>query len=120
MGKRLICRNETRSTVVADKIQKADNYFTRLVGLLPKKGLNEGEGLWIDPCKDIHSIGMRFVFDAVFLDKELRVVHLIEKMKPLRVSPIIKTAKSVLELRGGTIAETQIQVGDQLSFQPSE
>ncbi len=114
------CTNTTRQTLLGDKIRKADNYLTRLLGLLPKKSLEPGEGLWIVPCNEIHSIGMRFLFDAVFLDKDNRVVHLIERMKPLRVCPIIRKAKTVLELDAGVIAATATQMGDQLAFEPHD
>ncbi len=116
MGKRFLCQNETRAVVIGDRIRKADHYFSRLFGLLPKSSLEPGEGLWIYPCNDIHSIGMRFRFDALFLDKELRVVHLVEDMGPWKVTPIIRQAKSVLELGSGVIAQTGTQLGDQLSF----
>ena len=112
----LICRNVSRDTLLADKVRKADHYFSRLLGLFPKHHLESGEGLWIIPCNEIHSIGMRFVFDALFLDKDLKVVHIIEQMRPFRVSPIIKAAKTVLELDGGVVARTGTQIGDQLNF----
>jgi uncharacterized protein len=117
MTRRLICHNKTRETLVADKVRKADTYFARLFGLLPKKSLEAGEGLWIIPCKDIHSIGMKFAFDALFLDKDLKVVHLIERMKPLRISPLVRGAKTVLEVDAGVIAASQTQVGDELAFE---
>lgn len=114
--RRWICHNRTQDTVIATQVRKADHYFARLIGLLPKKALEEGEGLWIIPCSEIHSIGMRFVFDAIFLDKDLHVVHLMPEMKPMRISKMIKGAKTVLEIDGGMIARSQTQLGDQLSF----
>jgi len=113
----LVFYNETRQQLVADKIRKADRYLARLIGLLPKTGLNTGEGLWIIPCNQIHSIGMRFTFDALFLDADLKVVHVIKTMKTLRLSPLIQTAKSVLELGPGVADSTGTQVGDQLTIQ---
>lgn len=115
----LTCRNESRGTVLGDKIRKADNYFTRLLGLLPKKSLAPGEGLWIVPCKDIHSVGMKFLFDAVFLDKKGLVVHLIESMPPMKLGAFIKTAHTVVELPAGTIADSQTQLGDQITVSPN-
>ncbi len=113
---RLRFQNETRQTILGDKILQADTYFTRLFGLLPRSGLQPGEGLWILPCKDIHSIGMRFEFDALFLDADLVVIHLIQRMKPLRISPFIRQAKSVLELPPGVIEQTETQMGDHLIY----
>lgn len=115
----LVCRNITKGTLIADKVRKADTYFSRLLGLLPQKSLLPGEGLWIIPCKDIHSIGMRFVFDAIFLDKDLTVVHIIEQMQPMRISPLVRKAHTVLEIEAGAIAASQTQVGDQLDFEPA-
>ena len=108
------CTNQTRQVVLASQIRRADHYFARLAGLLPKNGLGPEEGLWILPCHSIHSIGMRFAFDALFLDADLKVVHCIQSMPPMRVSPMIKTAKTVIELAPGTIIRTGTAIGDQL------
>ena len=59
---------------------------------------------------------MKFSFDAVFLDKTNRVIYLIEKMKPLQVSPIVFSAVSVLELAEGVIEKTDLQISDVLDF----
>jgi uncharacterized membrane protein (UPF0127 family) len=113
----LTCQNLTRQTLLGDRIAKADTYLRRLVGLLPQSSLQPGEGLWIVPCREIHSVGMRLVFDALFLDRSLQVVHLMPMVKPWRVSPLIRAAHSVLELPAETIADTQTQIGDILVFQ---
>ena len=94
----------------------ADTFLTRLVGLLRDKTLEYGDGLWIVPCNSIHSIGMQFDFDAVFLDKDLRVVHLVREMKPWRISKIVFAAHSVLELPAGLISRTATQIGDQFEM----
>jgi uncharacterized membrane protein (UPF0127 family) len=116
MATRLIAINSTRGVGLTEVGRVADNIFTRVVGLLADKQLAEGDGLWIMPCNSIHSFAMRFVFDAIFLDKELRVVHLLPEMKAWRVSPMIFTAKSVLELPAGTIARSGTEVGDVLEM----
>ncbi len=104
--------NTTKNLVVAEHVKMADNYFSRLKGLMGAPGLPEGHGLWITPCADIHSCFMRFEFDAIFVDQEGRVVHLIERMKPWRMTPWIKGSKAVLELDGGVIAKTGTALGD--------
>jgi uncharacterized membrane protein (UPF0127 family) len=108
--------NVTRGASLADCARVAENPWTRLVGLLRDKSLAQGDGLWIVPCNSIHSFFMRFIFDAVFLDKDLRVVHLMSEMKPWRISKMVFSAHSVLELPPGTIAATQTQMGDQLQM----
>ncbi len=106
--------NLTRQTSIADRVQVADNSLTRMIGLLGHFALEADAGLWIVPCNSIHSFGMRFLFDAIFLDRDLKVVHLVSTMKPWRVSALIWSAKSVLELPGGAIKRTGTLVGDQL------
>lgn len=116
MAARLIATNLTRGVRLADHARIADSYHTRLVGLLRDTHLEPGDGLWIVPCNSIHSIGMKFVFDAVFLDKDQRVVHLISEMKPWRISKLAFAAHSVLELPPGVIAQTGTQLGDQFEM----
>jgi uncharacterized membrane protein (UPF0127 family) len=63
---------------------------------------------------------MKFIFDAIFLDKKLRVVHLMRDMKPWRVSKIVFGADSVLELPAGLIAHSGTELGDQLEMRREE
>lgn len=114
MGQKVI--NQTRKTVVVENLEMADNYLKRLVGLMGRPGLAQGQGLWIIPCNDIHSFFMRFEFDAVFLDKEHRVLYTLERMKPWRISKIVRGGKIVLELPAGAIADTHTEIGDQLEL----
>jgi uncharacterized membrane protein (UPF0127 family) len=108
--------NTTRNVRLTECGRIADSFRTRLVGLLRDKMLAQGDGLWIKPCNSIHSIGMKFVFDAIFLDKDLRVVHLMHEMKPWQISKMVWDAKSVLELPAGLIAQTATEIGDQFEM----
>lgn len=108
--------NKTRGVRLTECGRVADTFVTRLVGLLRDRQLEFGDGLWIVPCNSIHSIGMKFIFDAVFLDKDLRVVHLMREMKPLRISKLVFSAHSVLEVPAGTIAQTATEIGDQFEM----
>ena len=116
MAELLTAINLTRDVRLTECGRVADTFGTRLVGLLRDKMLAAGDGLWILPCNSIHSIGMHFVFDAVFLDKELRVVHLVREMKPWRLSKMILSAHSVLELPAGLISRTATEMGDQFEM----
>lgn len=112
----LDCRNTRNGNSLGNRISKADSYLTRLFGLLPKSHLEVGEGLWIVPCNSIHSVGMRFMFDAVFLDKALNVVAVMSDIPKWRLSPVYWKAHSVLELPAGVATAADVQVGDALSF----
>lgn len=108
--------NKTRQTLIANDVQKADSYLKRLVGLMGKPSIPQGFGLWIVPCQDIHSFFMRVEFDAVFLNKDGQVVYLMERMKPWRISKFVRGGKVVLELPADTIAQTGMQLGDELEL----
>src|SRR5216683_7463385 len=112
--------NKTRETFVATEAAVADSYLRRLVGLLgkTKKWAQRGRGLWIIPSSGVHTIGMMFPIDLVFLGKEKEVVHIEEHVRPFRISKVSLKASSVLELPTHTIFRSGTQVGDQLEIAP--
>src|SRR5579862_7583344 len=116
---RAICvYNKTREAFVATEATVADSYVRRLVGLLgkTKRWAKIGTGLWIIPSRGIHTIGMLFPIDLVFLSKEKEVVHVEEHLRPFRISRVSLKATSVLELPPHTIYRTGTQVGDRLEI----
>lgn len=117
--RRLRVHNPSRQTVLADRAQIADTSKTRKVGLLKHHGLERGEGLWITPCEGVHTVGMRFSIDVVFLDKKHKVVKIRAAMPRWRMAACL-WAHSVLELPSGTAAATQTATGDQLEFETYE
>jgi len=110
--------NKTRETFVATDVTVADDYFRRLVGLLgkTKRWAKLGRGLWIIPSRGVHTIGMLFPIDLVFLSKDRTVVHVEEHFRPFRVSRISLKATSVLELPTHAIYRSQTKVGDTLEI----
>src|SRR6201988_972277 len=110
--------NKMRETFIATEATVANSYFTRLVGLLGKsrRWAQLGKGLWIVPSRGVHTIGMLFPVDLIFLSKDKEVVHLEEFVRPFRISKVSLKATSVLELPPHTIYRSQTQVGDQLEI----
>jgi uncharacterized protein len=106
--------NLTRQTWLATTVRSADGFLTRLVGLLARRRLGAEEALWLVPCRAVHTIGMRFPIDVLFLDHEGGVVFVLEGLRPWRLSPIVLKARGVLELRGGTIRKSGTRVGDRV------
>lgn len=107
--------NLTKNKNVAARVEKADDFFSRGVGLLGRSGLPEGDALWLVPGKSIHTFFMLFSIDVLFLDPKLTVVKVIEDMKPWRVSPWVSEAESVLELPAGAL-KGSVAVGDLLEM----
>ncbi|MGH9691135.1 MAG: DUF192 domain-containing protein [Candidatus Acidiferrales bacterium] len=113
-GRAVYVYNKTRETFVATEATVADSYVRRLVGLLGKtpRWAQLGSGLWIVPSRGVHTIGMLFPIDLIFLNKEKEVVHLEEYIRPFRISRVSLKASSVLEVPPHTIYRSGTQVGD--------
>lgn len=108
--------NRSRNAVLADQARIADTFFSRLVGLLNCSGLDAGEALVISPSNSIHSFFMRFTFDALFLDRNKRVIALIPGFKPFRVSQIYFSAVTTIELPEGIIQSSKTQIKDEIAI----
>lgn len=110
--------NKSKETFVATELKAADGYWSRLVGLLGKtsRWARAGRGLWIVPSCGVHTIGMLFPIDVIFLDKKKVVVHVEEHLRPFRISRVSLRASSVIELPAHTVFRSRTQVGDQLEI----
>jgi len=107
--------NTTRQTVLASCAELADRGEKRRKGLLGRTHLAPGEGLWIRPCEAVHTFGMRFSIDLVYLDRNCRVKKTRGAVPPWRLSACL-TAHSVLELPSGAIGLSHTTPGDILEF----
>jgi len=115
-----VVRNRTRGAILASKVQLADTPRARRIGLLKHDRLEAGEGLWIYPTQAIHTFGMRFAIDVAFIDRRMRVKRIYHQLRPFRLTSLVWSAKSVLELPSGSLADTQTAVGDELQISLSE
>ena len=103
------------TAVVCDACHVAETPVRRMRGLLGRRGLGPGEGLLLRPAPAVHTWFMRFAIDVVFLDRDMRVLKIAEKVGPWRMSGC-RGAASVLELPAGGCAQRGIRVGDRLSM----
>ncbi len=112
--------NRTRQTFVATDVSVASTYLRRLIGLLFKtrRWARSGRGLWITPSCGVHTIGMLFPLDLVFIDRECRVVGVQEFVRPFRISRVYLKATSVLEFPVYTIHRSGTEIGDALEIAP--
>lgn len=109
--------DKTRNTVLMTHGKIADTFWTRGVGLLNRKSLDDGEGLIIIPNNSVHCFFMRFTIDVVFVSKEQQIVYIYHRMKPWRVSKIVGKAHYVIELPEGAAEKAGAQVGDTVEWQ---
>jgi uncharacterized membrane protein (UPF0127 family) len=108
--------NLTKSTEVATAARLADRLWSRMVGLLGRKHLPDGEAMILRPCSSIHTLFMRFPIDVVYLDREARVLKVVPCLKPFRFSGTFRGGHYTLELPEGTIARSNTGPGDQLAI----
>jgi uncharacterized membrane protein (UPF0127 family) len=106
--------NRTRQAHLATQMSTAGTHWSRFRGLMWTDPANfpAGSGLWIVPCKGVHTFGMRFPIDVLYLDGDKMVVHIENQLKPWRIAPVRMAAVSVLELPGNTARSTGTSLGD--------
>ncbi|HEV2492812.1 MAG TPA: DUF192 domain-containing protein [Terriglobia bacterium] len=106
--------NRTKETFLAYKVRIADSMLSRLIGLLGRRSLAPDSGLWILPSSGVHTLGMLFTIDVVFLDKNLKVVGVRELLRPFSITSLNLQAESVIELPAHSIFKSRTEVGDEL------
>lgn len=102
--------------VLAERASVARSPVSRLVGLMGRRSLREGQALFFPSCQSIHTCFMRFAIDVVFVDRALRVVALRCALPPWRMTPVVWGAWGVIELPAGMVQETGLRPGDQLAL----
>jgi uncharacterized membrane protein (UPF0127 family) len=115
MERRTYCvYNQTRECFLCLGVTLADTIFARLKGLIGRLRLRLNEGIWVVPSRGVHTLGVLFPLDLIYLDENHRVIHLIEHFPRFRIAPLRIQAASVLEMPTHTIYSSQTQPGDQL------
>jgi uncharacterized protein len=115
MKRRAYCvYNQTRECFLSLNVTAADTIFSRLRGLIGRLKLRSDEGIWVVPSRGVHTLGLLFPLDLIYLDEHYRVIHLVEYFPSFRIAPLKTQAESVLELPTHTIYSSQTQPGDEL------
>ena len=115
----LVARNLTRQTVLGTNVESGDGLWAKFMGLMGRRSLPPGAGLWLPESNGIHMMFMRFPIDAIFVGKpegSSRLVVSVHEALPVwrGLVPLVRGAHGVLELPVGTIAATGTTVGDRL------
>lgn len=112
--------NRTKGKILGARVRTATTFPRRLKGLLGTRELRPDEGLWIVPCASIHSFGMGYPIDVLFLDAAGEVVELFPAVSPNRVIRPVPRAAGALELPAGTLEATGTERGDRVEFVEAE
>ena len=92
------------------RIRSAVRWWSRLVGLLATPKLEDPCGLWIQPCNSVHTIGMRYAIDVIFVNRDGTIAKIVDRLPPWRAAGCRK-AKSTLELRAGLAHALSLKPG---------
>jgi uncharacterized membrane protein (UPF0127 family) len=115
--KDFVLRNATNGKVLATRVNRATNPWSRGVGLLPRASVASDEGLWIARCNAVHTVGMRATIDLFFLDKQDRVLKIASAVGPNRLAVSCRGAATVVELGAAPEIGRDVLVGDRLALE---
>ena len=105
---------ERTQHVLADRVRVARSWWDRMVGLLNRTSLPLGEALILPGCQSIHTVGMKFAIDVIFVTRQWRVVAIQAALPPGRFLAPVWNAWSVIEMASGTLERVELRIGDQL------
>ncbi|HJV70300.1 DUF192 domain-containing protein [Ideonella sp.] len=91
-------------------MRRADTWWSRAIGLLATASLDDSCGLWITPCASVHTLGMRYPIDVVFLRRDGTVIKMVSNLRPWRAAACAGAAVAV-ELRAGSIKQFGLRLG---------
>lgn len=113
----MVLKNATTGRVIATDVKPASGWWSRMLGLLPRRTVGPDEGIWFDNCDAVHTVGMRANIDIVFLDKDSRVIRVAPAVPSMRFAVVCAGAQSVVELGEGSSAGRDVLVGDRLQLE---
>jgi hypothetical protein len=111
-------RNLTRGTVLADRVEVAASLWAKFMGLMGRRHLPAGDGLFLPSSNGIHMFFMRVPIDAVFVsradpDGSRRVLSVHPGLRPWTgLVPLVRGADGCLEVPAGTVDASGTIVGD--------
>jgi len=109
-------RNDTRGALLASNACLATTPGERRRGLIGRDGLEPGEALIIPRCRQVHTFGMRFTIDVLFVDGSGTVVRSCRGLPPRRISPVARRARQAIEFPAGALDRTETVEGDRLTL----
>jgi uncharacterized membrane protein (UPF0127 family) len=113
-----LVRNVRTGRILAWRVRRADNWFERTLGFLPRAAIAPEEGLWFERCSAVHTLGMRSALDIVFLDRDHQVVKVEPNVTPGKFHVGATGAHITVEFGPGFAQANPIEIGDQLQLEP--
>lgn len=110
--------NRTKGIVLAETVETAFDSRARRTGLLGRDSLAADGIMAIAPSNAVHTIGMRFPIDVLFITRAGRVTKRVLRLRSGRIAASL-SAFAVLEFAAGHPAVAATAVGDQVAVDTS-
>ena len=107
--------NLTQNTQILSHLDVPKTFLKKSRGLIGRKKLKPGYGMWLKKCKWIHTFFMSMPIDVIYIDKALKVTKIQHGLKPWRIPAPVFSAESVIEVAAGSLRQKNIHIGDQLN-----
>lgn len=101
---------------IASRVESALTFSRRLIGLMGRSIILDDQGLYFPGCQSIHTFGMKFAIDVVFLDKEMKITKIVSRLNPNRVAFAPFSTRDTLELASGVLKNHDLNVGDEIAL----
>jgi uncharacterized membrane protein (UPF0127 family) len=109
--------NERTNEPVATEVEIAATRGARRRGLLGRDHLDEASAMLLAPCSSVHTVGMRFPIDVVFVDRQGYAVKVVRNLRPWRIA-LSTSGRAVIEMAAGSLRWGQVVPGDRLFLAP--
>ena len=110
--------NERTRQPVATTVEIAATRTTRRRGLLGRDHLDQASAMLLAPCTAVHTAGMRFPIDVVFVDRQGYAVKVVRNLRPWRMA-LAARGRAVIEMAAGSLSREQVVPGDRLYLVPA-
>lgn len=111
--------NVRTGSVIAEVVEPALDSKSRRTGLLGRDTLADSHALVLAPCGSVHTFGMRFPIDVLFVGADGNVIKIVEELGAWRMAGSLQACITV-ELPKGSVQRYQVLMGDRLSIQSRE
>ncbi|MFC0399678.1 DUF192 domain-containing protein [Paraburkholderia rhizosphaerae] len=98
------------------RVKIAASVPERMRGLLGRATLADDEALLLVPCRSVHTFGMRFSIDVMFVDRLWRVIAVHREVPPARILFNLRATRT-LEMRAGMADGLSIAAGKRLGLE---
>ena len=103
--------------VVLTRVRRADTFLEQARGLLGRPCPGPGEGMLFPGCRSMHTMGMAYAIDLLYLNASGTIIGVEPNLKPYRTS-FCRSASAALELAAGEARRLRLARGEALLWRP--